>query len=161
VLAEAGVVDDLVVHHTGHAGQRSRGASRLLDEPDAVWTLTRDADEGTGEFSPLEPIRYISVYGRDVEMQPESLTFDATTRALKLTGRGKAETRADQKSETILAAFNGVPMTKAALKKKLTGNGQKNGWLIDDMVNDGLLAEVGKTTTNFTLLLPTNQLEAS
>jgi hypothetical protein len=161
VLAEAGVVDDLVVHHTGHAGQRSRGASRLLDEPDAVWTLTRDADEGTGEFSPLEPIRYISVYGRDVEMQPESLTFDATTRALKLTGRGKAETRADQKSEAILAAFNGVPMTKAALKKKLTGNDQKNGYLIDEMLEEGLLTKVSKTANGYFLMLPTIQMEAS
>jgi hypothetical protein len=161
VLAEAGVTDDLVVHHTGHAGQRSRGASRLLDEPDAVWTLTRDADEGTGEFSPLEPIRYISVYGRDVEMQPESLTFDATTRALKLTGRGKAETRADQKSEAILTAFNGVPMTKAALKKKLTGNDQKNGYLIDEMLEEGLLTKVSKTSNGYFLMLPTIQMEAS
>jgi hypothetical protein len=151
----------LVVHHTGHAGQRSRGASRLLDEPDAVWTLTRDADEGTGEFSPLEPIRYISVYGRDVEMQPESLTFDVSTRALKLTGRGKAETRADQKSEAILAAFNGVPMTKAALKKKLTGNDQKNGYLIDEMLEEGLLTKVSKTANGYFLMLPTIQMEAS
>jgi RecA-family ATPase len=27
-LTLAGIVDDVVVHHTGHAGQRSRGASR-------------------------------------------------------------------------------------------------------------------------------------
>ena len=160
VLAEAGVSDDIVVHHTGHAGQRSRGASRLLDEPDAVWTLTRETDETTGEFTPLEPIRYLSVYGRDVEMQPESLTFDSATRSLKLTGRGKSETRAEAKNEAILAAFKGVPMTKNSLKKLLTGNDQQNGYLIDEMLEKGQLSKVSKTSNGYFLMLPTIEMEA-
>ena len=159
VLAEAGVSDDIVVHHTGHAGQRSRGASRLLDEPDAVWTLTRETDEATGEFTPLEPIRYLSVYGRDVEMQPESLTFDAATRSLKLTGRGKAETRADAKEKAVFDAFDGMPLSKSAIKKKLKGEGQKNGYLIEEMIENGQLTKVSKAVNGYGLLFPTDLME--
>ena len=81
----AGVKDDIVVHHTGHAGKRSRGASRLLDEPDAIWTLAR-ADTTDGDeagFQPLEA-RFLHAYGRDVELPESMLAFDGLTGRLTL-----------------------------------------------------------------------------
>lgn len=157
-LTLAGVRDDVVVHHAGHAGQRSRGASRLLDEPDAVWTLTREMDEG-GEFSPLEPTRYLSAYGRDVELQPEALAFELSTRRLTLTGKGKAEMKGDKRIAEVLAAFDGVPLSKNAIKLKVGGNGAATGQLIEQMLTDGVLEKVGKAHNGYALLYPSERLE--
>ena len=37
VLADASVPECFLIHHMGHGAERSRGASRLRDWPDAEW----------------------------------------------------------------------------------------------------------------------------
>ena len=148
VLAEAGVADDVVVHHTGHAGQRSRGASRLLDEPDAVWTLTRETDSHTGEFSNLDPVRYLSAYGRDVEMQPEALKFDQATRLLTLTGQNKAQVK-EQSIDDLIAGVmkSGIPMSQSAIRDAVVANGGNNNksWArLSALIADKTLTKSGK-----------------
>lgn len=78
-LTEAGVIDDIVIHHAGHHGDRSRGASRLLDEPDAIWTLTLDTsdDDETGN-------RYLSARGRDVHLDKHLLNYNPDTGIITL-----------------------------------------------------------------------------
>jgi hypothetical protein len=159
-LSLAGVRDDVVVHHTGHAGQRSRGASRLLDEPDAVWTLSREADEETGEFVALDPVRYLAAYGRDVEMPPEALAFDRATKSLTLTGKGKEEVKGDKKVAAVLAAFTSGPMSKAAIKKAIGGNSRATSHLINDLVDNGVLEPMGKAFNGHPLLYPSQRLES-
>jgi len=90
-LTIAGVKDDLIFHHTGHAGQRSRGASRLLDEPDAIWTLAKTEDEDPTDSNPYGNVgvRTFSAYGRDVELEAQVVTYDPTTRQLSLSGNPK------------------------------------------------------------------------
>lgn len=92
-----GVQEDLIVHHTGHGGTRSRGASRLLDEPDAIWTLTKSAEpddeEAEGEFIPIAATRSIHAYGRDVELPPTALAFEASNRRLIATGPAPRKAR--------------------------------------------------------------------
>jgi hypothetical protein len=160
-LSLAAVADDVVVHHTGHAGQRSRGASRLLDEPDAVWTLSREADEETGEFVALDPIRYLAAYGRDVEMPPEALAFDRATKGLRLTGKGKEEVKGDRKAAAVLAAFTGGPMSKSAIKKAVGGKAETVGYLIDQMVANGTLEAVSRSANGYQLLYPAGLMETS
>lgn len=155
----AGVTDDLVVHHAGHAGQRSRGASRLLDEPDAVWTLTREADEESGEFSRIDPVRYLSAFGRDVEMAPEALAFNPVDKSLTLTGKNKAEMSGHRKHMEILAAFDGTPISKNTIKQRVKGKGAVIGDLVDRMIADGVLMETGRGPTGYKLLYPVNPLE--
>jgi hypothetical protein len=148
VLADAGVADDVVVHHTGHAGQRSRGASRLLDEPDAVWMLTRDADEATGEFSRIEPVRYLSAYGRDVDMAPEALAYDTSTRSLRLTGQNKAQIKEASLDDLIADVMKlGTPMSKSAIRDAVVAKGGNNNKCWDrltTLANDNTLAKAGK-----------------
>lgn len=148
VMDLAGVRDDLIAHHTGHAGQRSRGASRLLDEPDAIWTLTRESDEQTGEFSHLDPVRYLSAFGRDVEMHPEALAYDRATRGLRLTGDGKAEVKTAKVDSKIRAAMqSGEPMTRTQIKEAAVALGASANptWdRIQQLVADGTLQQVGK-----------------
>ena len=39
MLKEANIPEALLVHHSGHSGERSRGDSRILDWPDGIWNL--------------------------------------------------------------------------------------------------------------------------
>ena len=157
-LMLGGVVDDLVVHHAGHGGERSRGASRLLDEPDAVWTLTKDAEfKEAPEDDPLadiSPTRYLSAYGRDVELPPEALSFDYATRRLELTGFGKAATKIQKELKAMIKIFSdGKPRSKNAIVedgKALGVLAQNGGWdLVKVMTADGRLEEAGMTTNGY------------
>ena len=159
-LELAGVRDDLVTHHTGHAGQRSRGASRLLDEPDAIWTLTREDDEATGEFSRLDPVRYLSAFGRDVEMHPEALEYDPATRGLRLTGKGKAETKADRDAEAVLDVFKDrVPRSVKRIADDSPYGRNKGEAIVKRLIQQGVLEQVHKTPNGYWTYLPTAMIE--
>ena len=84
-LDMAGVQDDLIAHHAGHAGQRSRGASRLLDEPDAIWTITKaQAKVEDDDVLKADDRRFITAYGRDVDLPESGLDFDPATGRLTI-----------------------------------------------------------------------------
>lgn len=129
-LALAEVKDDVVVHHAGHAGDRSRGASRLLDEPDAVWTLTKDKDEDSDEddvYGQESPTRYLSAFGRDVELFAEALAFDPATRELSLSGVSKGRSKSAKNDAKVLELMSdGKARTANAICDALGGN--RNTW---------------------------------
>jgi hypothetical protein len=147
-LMLGGVVDDLVVHHAGHGGERSRGASRLLDEPDAVWTLTKDADlKEVTDDDPFgeSPTRYLSAYGRDVELSPEALKFDYATRRLELTGLGKTAMGKDgfqRRAKQIMADMK--MRTKEELVGMISGKRANVSKAIQELVDDGTFDPVAK-----------------
>ena len=153
-LALAGVTDDLVVHHTGHAGDRSRGASRLLDEPDAIWTLTRGKDiDPTPEdvYGQTAP-RYLGAYGRDVDLAPTMLKFDSTTRQLLLTDRLKGAPATDQENadtyrDKILQHLRtNQPLSASQLSdtKFVSARQDLVQSALNHMVKTGEVAEAGK-----------------
>lgn len=94
LLKEAGVSEAIVIHHMGHSGERSRGASRLRDWPDVEWRLVREKSED-GEMDPAAP-RYFSAYGRDVDVPESRLTFETTTRHLEIAGGSRKNAAADR-----------------------------------------------------------------
>ena len=47
LLYEAGIPDACLVHHMGHANERCRGDSRLVDWPDSTLKLVREGDSST------------------------------------------------------------------------------------------------------------------
>ena len=104
LLAEAGITECLVVHHMGHLAERSRGDSRLRDWPDAEWRLVRQDDEPASA-------RYISAYGRDVDVPESQLTYSRATRHLTIAGG----TRRDAKAREALPAICGVVVEKGPL----------------------------------------------
>lgn len=76
LMTEAGVPSYGIVHHMGHGGERSRGDSRIIDWPDAVWNLrTDDPDDPTSA-------RYFMAYGRDVGVPEAMVSFEVSTRSL-------------------------------------------------------------------------------
>jgi len=161
LMAEAGVETYGVVHHMGHAGERARGDSRILDWPDAVWNLRRDrpADPDAPEDDALVP-RYFSAYGRDVAVSEGLLAYDRASRALTYRPEVKrSANRVTQKDDRIRNALlrhctenhpteyktgdlgkmlrsQGVPFSK----------GEESG-VLASLVEDGLLAlrQVGQS----------------
>jgi hypothetical protein len=147
-LALGGVTDDLVVHHTGHAGERSRGASRLLDEPDAIWTLGKEADDDTdSEFASLEPApRHLSAYGRDVDLRAHLLTFNEATRRMALTDKPRSAVKGDRLSGRILSLMSdGKSRTANAICETLGGNRNSAWKAVQRLADAGDLIQVGKS----------------
>ena len=70
LLKEADIREALVVHHSGHGGERSRGDSRILDWPDGIWNLVRENKDD------LNSARFISAKGRDIDVAEGELHFD-------------------------------------------------------------------------------------
>lgn len=69
LLKQATIDNALVVHHMGHGANRSRGDSRIMDWPDALWKLKRvdpDAPESK---------RFFSAFGREVNIKEEALHY--------------------------------------------------------------------------------------
>lgn len=77
----AGVDVLALITHTGHDAQdddaviRARGASRLMDWPDVIWTYRAGNEHDKSR-------RYLGAYGRDVDVPEVVLDFEPTTRTL-------------------------------------------------------------------------------
>jgi hypothetical protein len=97
LLKDAGVPEALVVHHSGHGGDRSRGDSRILDWPDGIWNLVRsDRDD-------LNSPRFITAKGRDIGVEEGELTFDPITRHLTYTPRSRRMAGAGKVMRDVLS----------------------------------------------------------
>jgi hypothetical protein len=96
LLVEAGIPDALVVHHMGHANERSRGDSRLRDWPDVEWRLMRKDDDPASA-------RFFTAYGRDVDVGEQELGYDATTRLLTIVGGSRHEVKIEEALPAVLA----------------------------------------------------------
>jgi hypothetical protein len=64
----------LLVHHTGHAGERARGSSSFGDDADEVWVIRRDDDATPG----LDTVRTMhhnkakdGALGLEIELRPQ------------------------------------------------------------------------------------------
>lgn len=89
LLAEAGIPNCLLVHHMGHANERSRGDSRLRDWPDVEWQLVRKTED-------VGSPRFFKAYGRDVAVDEAQLAWDADTRRLTLIGGSRKDAQVDK-----------------------------------------------------------------
>jgi hypothetical protein len=147
-----GVTDDLVVHHTGHAGERSRGASRLLDEPDAIWTLGKEADsDDDGEFASLQaPPRWLSAYGRDVDLRSTLLDYNEATRHMTLTDQPRSAATGMATERRILHVMRDQQSrSKSAIKKAVGGNHTATLKVIESLIEQDVLIKVGPGTNGY------------
>lgn len=154
MLNLAEVTDDLLVHHTGHAGQRSRGASRLLDEPDAIWTLTKglgtdpDDDEALGSTQP----RFLTAYGRDVDKAEEGLDYNPDTGLLTYNGQNRSQTKTLGKVNHITDILQDQkPRSTNQICQAVGGDRNKAYAAVKKMVDNGTLFESGKTSNGHPL----------
>ncbi|MBD5832149.1 ATP-binding protein [Janibacter melonis] len=144
---EAGIPESLVVHHMGHAGERSRGDSRLIDWPDAGWRLVKDAEDDDDQ-----DVRrvYFTALGRDVN-QPESLlAYQPHTRRLTVAGGTRRDTRSNtllQPILTYLAANPGV--SGNAIEKAVEGKAVLIRDALKTAVDQGLIQRRSEKRGNY------------
>jgi len=152
MLHDAGVREDFICHHAGWDGTRSRGASRLVDEPDAVWTIDRDKatdEDGDDVYDNNEP-RFLKAIGRDVDLPESLLKFHPTTGVLELAEGNRKVIRAASKiakaEVRVLAAVDAGNRSKRSIVKA-GGNEKDNEAALEGLVSRGVLRReiVGST----------------
>ena len=142
----AGVQDDLIAHHAGHAGQRSRGASRLLDEPDAIWTITKAKAKVEDDDSLMpDDRRFITAYGRDVDLPESGLDFDPATGKLTILDTSPVTLRRQAQEDTynqrvveIMRERGGGLLSQNAITKS-GGNERKLKEALDRLIKAGVV----------------------
>ncbi|MGI5951821.1 MAG: ATP-binding protein [Brooklawnia sp.] len=115
---EAGVSELMVVHHTGHEGQRSRGDSRIQDWPDAIWKLSLDSKDAPNGDAP----RFFSAYGRDVDVTEEELRYDPLARRLSISGNGSRKQAAAARLDVATKEQIMEIMARPSLAGGVSGN---------------------------------------
>jgi len=98
LLADAGITEALIVHHMGHTGERARGDSRLRDWPDVEWRLVRQDEHPSSA-------RFMTAYGRDVDVPEAQLHFNAATRRLTLVGGSRQHAASRAALPAVLSAL--------------------------------------------------------
>lgn len=143
LIAEAGVQELVVVHHMGHSNERSRGDSRILDWPDALWKIVKENAEDHASA------RFFSAYGRDV-FHPESrLAFDPENRHLSLAGGSRHESRASQTETDVLNFVSDNPgCSGGAIERGLPGDNNTKRQAARNLVAAGLLRMEKQGQTN-------------
>lgn len=133
LLDEAKIGEATLVHHMGHHGERSRGDSRLRDWPEVEWRLVRQDDD------PASP-RYISAYGRDVEIPESLLAYDHVTRRLTLTGGSRKHAEARAALEVVLDHLDGAdaPQSGNAIETALLAETEHNRGAIREGLRLGI-----------------------
>jgi hypothetical protein len=130
LLEEAGISEAVIVHHMGHVGERSRGDSRLEDWADAVWKLVRQKAEDPSSS------RYISAYGRDVDIRESLLAYDPTTRRLTLAAGSRRDAAVRDALNEILALLgtSAEPLTCRAIEESCHNKGHRQRAIRDALV---------------------------
>lgn len=122
--AAAGVDEVLLVHHMGHGAERSRGASRLRDWPDAEWRLVRQKsdDNPFGDPDPDAP-RFFSAFGRDVDVKEGQLIFDPDTHRLVYADGTRRQAKATAALRLVLEFVRDHPGVNVRAVQDATGDG--------------------------------------
>ncbi|WP_267912402.1 AAA family ATPase [Mycobacterium intracellulare] len=107
IAREAGLKLVMVVHHTGHANDRSRGTSAMMGNPDVLLSYTHSGNLGD---NPPNNLRYLTALGRDVDLPSTEIDWEPETNTLFCTNSGT--TRVQAKS-TVKAREAGVVVWNA------------------------------------------------
>jgi hypothetical protein len=155
LLADAEVGEAGVVHHMGHDGERARGDSRIRDWPDVEWRLVRQDDD------PASP-RFISAFGRDVDVPESQLAWDPVTRHLTLIGGTRRDAAATAALADVLTLLDDEPdLSGNQIEKKLADSGHTQK-AIREAVKDGIrTGRIGVKTGSRNAKLHTHLVSSS
>lgn len=91
IVLQANLRGTWIGHHAGYSedgGNRARGASAMMDKPDLNVTLRYEVGEGSYTDAPVDTKRYISAFGRDVDVAEFEVDYNPATRLYHVTGGG-------------------------------------------------------------------------
>lgn len=145
LMAEAGIREFMVIHHMGHAADRARGDSRLIDWPDVTWKMVRQRNAKTNEVDDPSAPRFFSAYGRDVEVAESQLSFEAERRTLTLSGGTRRESVSNAAVSTLYDLLGERLLPKSALEAEgmAAGLGRQAA---RDAIDTGLMSQVFQQT---------------
>ena len=131
IAQEAGVVNILVVHHSGWDGTRMRGATALPSAADTIWQYTSD-DDG---------IRELRAFGRGVTEAKGVVAYDGET--LTYTGESRPEVKRTSARDAALVYFTERPdgVSKGTAYEQMPFGRQKNTRIVKELLDTGLIAE--------------------
>jgi hypothetical protein len=147
LAVEAEVSEVMVVHHMGHNGERSRGASRLRGWPDVEWRLVREG-AAEGEEPGPDAARFFTAEGRDVAIPETRLEFDPTTRHLYVAGGSRTDLKRERKDQGRVDArakvvefirTNPGCSQNDILKSKDTPHDKLSREVVRELVDDGVI----------------------
>jgi hypothetical protein len=115
---EASIPECWVVHHMGHDGERARGDSRLRDWPDVEVRLVRETDDPASA-------RFISAYGRDVDLPESRLDYDTISRRLTVAGGNRHDVKVEADLAEIMRTLvhSEQPLSQRAVIRALEASG--------------------------------------
>lgn len=118
LMLAAGVESSLLVHHTGHEKERSRGASKWKDSADALWTLVRDGDTA-------DAARFFRAMGRDVDVPEQRLDYAPDTRTLTTGGGSRRDAAGSALVPELMALLEraGEPLSRNQVEIALMNDG--------------------------------------
>lgn len=108
--------EGIVVHHTGHGGDRARGSSVILDWPDASWRLNLE------DAKRPDSTRYFAAYGRGVNVGESALVLEAGNHLSIDTDSGNRTENRRSAAEVAVLDFlrtQDEPVNKSALELKV------------------------------------------
>lgn len=132
----AGVEELVVVHHMGHSEERSRGASRLRDWPDAEWRLTREGADIPGAQPPPDAARFFAAEGRDVKVAERELKHNGLTERVWTVDGNRAELHMRKRERKILDAVENNP---GATGRDIAGNNGTMRTALAELVRRGAI----------------------
>ena len=135
LITEARIAEALVVHHMGHQGERSRGDSRILDWPDALWKLVKDPEREDEDTSRRV---YFTAYGRDVDHPETLLTYHSETRRLSVGGGSRLQRKRDHIADAILEYVTESPgCTQTGIERAVEGRREVIRAAVKSLVDQG------------------------
>lgn len=148
VVLQAKLRGVMIVHHTGYSedgGNRARGASAMMDKPDVNVTYRYEVGTGTHTDAPTDSKRYLSAFGRDVDVPEFEIDYNLLLRRLAVTGGGsRAETATERYALRAYDAM--VSYTNTQHNKGLEGEIQLNA---GDLSQKAGLSSTGKQSGEF------------
>ena len=161
---EAGISEIMLVHHAGHQAKRVRGASSLLDWPDAIWDYAPKERRSPSfhdedlDLDHQDAPRYLRATGRDVDLPEVRVDYDPETRLLSIAAdaaSSRAESRRvrDQaKDEELLRVLEedlkGCAPSDKAWSDAVGGSSAEYRNARDRLVNSGRVLKVEGRTKN-------------
>jgi 5S rRNA maturation endonuclease (ribonuclease M5) len=142
----SGVPNVILPHHIGKTSHdRGRGASRIEDGVDVIWTLAKG--DGADDLSSRVP-RHLAGEGRDVQREPVELVYNDDTGLYTYEGISAARRTELDKVEVLVSrvlefrASGGRWPSFNETWKLAFGRGEKRTALIEEAVSVGRLQKV-------------------
>jgi hypothetical protein len=140
LIAECGAAEAVIVHHMGHGGNRSRGDSRILDWPDATWTMKREDHE-----DPKSP-RYFEALGRDVNVDEALLEWTEEGRTLKIVGGSRKQAKLEAVIPEVLELVRMHPgVSGKSIEEMRVGDARITRAALAHLVASGELKKIKRT----------------